>query len=71
LAQARPTAVGANASHSALYAIGANDNVEVSVDGGVFTNLGGYAKQISAASDGVVYAIRTDNAVYEDNSLAG
>src|SRR5262249_42156227 len=55
-------------THSALYAIGQNDNVEVSVDGGNFTNLGGYAKQISAGLDAFnkpeVYAIGADNAVW-------
>jgi len=55
-------------THSALYAIGLYDNVEVSVDGGSFTNLGGYAKQISAGFDNStnepeVYAIGADNAV--------
>jgi len=55
-------------THSAFYAIGPNDNVEVSVDGGSFTNLGGYAKQISAGLDAFnkpeVYAIGADNAVW-------
>jgi hypothetical protein len=55
-------------THSALYAIGPNDNVEVSVDGGSFTNLGGYAKQVSAGLDTTgnpeVYAIGADNAVW-------
>src|SRR5215472_4221285 len=55
-------------THSALYAIGQNDNVEVSVDGGSFTNLGGYAKQVSAGLDVFnkpeVYAIGADNAVW-------
>jgi len=55
-------------THTALYAIGANDAVEVSVDGGKFTNLGGYAKQISAGLDAnnspEVYAIGADNAVW-------
>ena len=55
-------------THSALYAIGLNDNVEVSVDGGSFTNLGGYAKQVSAGLDTFnkpeVYAIGADNAVW-------
>jgi hypothetical protein len=52
-------------THSAFYAIGLNDNVEVSVDGGGFTNLGGYAKQVSAGLDALgkpeVYAIGADN----------
>ncbi|MBV8310353.1 MAG: hypothetical protein JO344_08215 [Planctomycetaceae bacterium] len=55
-------------THHALYAIGAKDNVEVSVDGGSFTNLGGYAKQVSAGLDVFnkpeVYAIGADNAVW-------
>jgi hypothetical protein len=54
--------------HSAFYAIGPNDNVEVSVDGHGFTNLGGYAKQVSAGLDASnkpeVYAIGADNAVW-------
>jgi hypothetical protein len=58
------------ASHSALYAIGLNDNVEVSVDGGSFTDLGGYAKQVSAGLDVTgnpeVYAIGADDAVWLD-----
>jgi len=53
-------------THSALYAIDKSDQVEVSVDGGKFTNLGGYAKQISAGLDifnkPEVYAIGGDNA---------
>jgi hypothetical protein len=56
-------------THSALYIIGPYDNVEVSVDGGNFTNLGFYAKQISAGFDNStnkpeVYAIGSDNAVW-------
>jgi hypothetical protein len=55
-------------THSAFYAIGQNDSVEVSVDGGKFTNLGGYAKQISAGLDASnkpeVYAIGSNNAVW-------
>jgi hypothetical protein len=55
-------------THSALYAIDKNDNVEVSVDGGSFTNLGGYAKQVSAGLDifnkPQVFAIGADNAVW-------
>jgi len=55
-------------THHALYAIGAKDNVEVSVDGGSFTNLGFYAKQVSAGLDVFnkpeVYAIGSDNAVW-------
>jgi hypothetical protein len=60
--------VGGNVTHSALYAIGLNDSVEVSVDRGGFTNLGGYAKQLSAGLDAFnkpeVYAIGADNAVW-------
>jgi hypothetical protein len=60
-----------NASHSALYAIAVNDSVEVSVDGGGFTNLGGYAKQISAGLNGFnegpeVYAIGQNSAAWSD-----
>jgi hypothetical protein len=55
-------------THSAFYAIGQNDNVLESVDGGGFTNLGGYAKQLSAGLDTTnkpeVYAIGADNAVW-------
>jgi hypothetical protein len=55
-------------THDALYAIAPNDTVEVSLDGGPFTNLGGYSKQISAGLDASgnpeVYAIGGDNAVY-------
>src|SRR5262249_16650818 len=59
-------------THSAFYAVGQNDAVEVSVDGGGFTNLGGPlggpAKQISAGLDAFnqpeVYAIGANNAVY-------
>jgi hypothetical protein len=55
-------------THHALYAIAPNDTVEVSVDGGRFTNLGGYAKQVSAGLDATgspeVYAIGADNAVW-------
>jgi hypothetical protein len=55
-------------THHALYAIGKNDEVEVSVDGGSFANLGGYAKQVSAGLDVFnkpgVYAIGADNAVW-------
>jgi hypothetical protein len=60
-------------THSALYAIGPNDNVEVSIDGGSFTNLGGYAKQISAGVNATfgprVYAIGLDDALYFDFGL--
>jgi hypothetical protein len=58
-------------THSAFYAIGQNDNVEASIDGGGFVNLGGYAKQISAGLDVFnkpeVYAIGSDNAVWVDD----
>jgi hypothetical protein len=54
--------------HESLYAIAPNDTVEVSVDGGSFSNLGGYSKQISAGLDAAgnpeVYAIGGDNAVW-------
>jgi hypothetical protein len=60
--------VSSGVTHTALYAIGPNDNVEVSVDGGSFTNLGGYAKEVSAGLDAFnkpeVYAIGADNAVW-------
>jgi hypothetical protein len=60
--------VNGGVTHTALYAIAPNDTVEVSVDGGGFTNLGGYAKQISAGLDAFnkpeVYAIGTDNAAW-------
>jgi hypothetical protein len=58
-------------THSALYAIDKNDAVEVSVDGGAFTSLGGYAKQLSAGLDifnkPEVYAIGADNSVSVNN----
>jgi hypothetical protein len=58
-------------THSALYVIGPNDHVEVSVDGGNFTDVGGYAKQVSAGLDASnhpeVYAIGADNALYVNN----
>jgi hypothetical protein len=61
-------ATGVGVTHSALYTINKSDQVEVSVDGGSFTNLGGYAKQISAGLDVFnkpeVYAIGADNAVW-------
>jgi hypothetical protein len=54
--------------HDALYAIDKNDSVEVSVDGGTFTNMAFPAKQVSAGLDVFnkpeVYAIGFDNAVY-------
>ncbi|MGO9599207.1 MAG: hypothetical protein ACLP7Q_14565 [Isosphaeraceae bacterium] len=54
-------------THSAFYAIGKNDAVEVSVDGGQFTSLGGFAKQITAGLDVFnkpeVYAINADDSV--------
>jgi hypothetical protein len=57
-------------THTALYAIGKSDAVEVSVDGGGFTSLGGYAKQVSAGLDVLnrpeVYVIGADNAVWVD-----
>jgi hypothetical protein len=67
--------VGGGAIHHALYAIGQNDNVEVSVDGGGFNNLGFYAKQVSAGLDThaqpEVYAIGADNAVWVNHALVG
>src|SRR5215510_5250715 len=54
-------------AHNALYAIDKYDSVEVSTDGGSFTSLGFYAKQISAGLDAAgkpeVYAIASDNSV--------
>ena len=38
-------------THHALYAIGGDDAVYVNVDGGGYTSLGGYAKQLSAGLD--------------------
>jgi hypothetical protein len=65
--------VSGGVTHTALYAIGPNDNVEVSVDGGSFTNLGGYAKQLSAGLDALnkpeVYVIGADNAVWLNKGL--
>jgi hypothetical protein len=65
---------GLGRTHTALYAIGPNDNVEESVDGGPFTNLGFYAKQVSAGLTAFnkpeVYAIGADNAVW-DNQGSG
>jgi hypothetical protein len=59
---------GTGVTHSALYIIDKSDQVEVSVDGGKFANLGGYSKQISAGLDVFnqpeVYAIGGDNAVW-------
>jgi hypothetical protein len=61
---------GVGVTHHALYAIDKNDAVEVSVDGGAFTNLGGFAKQVSAGLDAFnkpeVYAIGANNAVWLD-----
>ncbi len=56
-------------THTALYVIGPYDNVEVSVDGGSVSNLGFYAKQVSAGFDNAtnkpeVYAIGSDDAVW-------
>jgi hypothetical protein len=54
-------------AHNTLYAIDKNDSVEVSTDGGSFTSLNFYAKQISASLDASgkpeVYAIASDNSV--------
>jgi hypothetical protein len=61
------------AGYDALYAIGMDDAVYVSVDGGPYTWLGGYAKQISASLDAngnpEVYAIGMDDAVYLDDGV--
>jgi hypothetical protein len=55
-------------SHTTLYAITSDDTVAVSNDGGPFTNLGEYAKQVSAGLDAnggpEVYIIGSDNAVW-------
>jgi hypothetical protein len=59
---------GRGVTHTALYAINKTHQVEVSVDGGKFTNLWGYAKQISAGLDVFnnpeVYAIGVANGVW-------
>src|SRR5262249_43253614 len=59
-------------AHNTLYAIGSNDKVEVSTDGGSFTSLNFYAKQISASLDASgkpeVYAIASDNSVAVNRS---
>lgn len=61
------------ATHSVLYAIDKNDAVKVSVDGGSFTNLGGYAKQISASLDATgkseVFAIGLDDGLWSNHGL--
>ena len=58
----------ANESHQALFVIGGDDAVYVSLDNGAYTDLGGYAKQISASLDpngnAEVFAIGRDDAVY-------
>jgi hypothetical protein len=56
-------------AHHEVFAIGSNDNVEVSRDGGRFTSLGGFqALQVSAGLDSSgnpeVFALGLDNAVY-------
>jgi hypothetical protein len=55
-------------SHQALFVIGSDDAVHVSLNGGAYKNLGGYAKQISASLDpngnAEVFAIGLDDAVY-------
>jgi len=60
-------------THHALYAIAQNDSVEVSVDGGSFTNLGGYAKEISAGLDGSgnpeVFAIGLNDGLWVNHGL--
>jgi hypothetical protein len=59
--------------HHALYAIAPDDTVEVSFAGTPFTNLGGYAKQVSAGLDATgspeVYAIGADNTVSVNKGL--
>jgi hypothetical protein len=61
----------AGVTHHALYAIGGDDAVYLNVDGGGYTSLGGYAKQLSAGLDASgnpeVYAIGLDDAVYLDD----
>ncbi len=58
----------AGVTHHALYAIGQDDAAMVSVDGGGFTSLGGYIKQLSAGLDRdgnpEVYGIGMDDALY-------
>lgn len=61
----------AGVTHHALYAIGGDDAVYMNIDGGGYSSLGGYAKQISAGLDingnPEVYAIGVDDAVYVDD----
>jgi hypothetical protein len=55
-----------------VFAIGADDAVyRNNNDLDSWIDLGGYAKQISSAMNGVVYAIGGDNAVYENNNGGG
>ena len=58
-------------THRASYAIDKNDQVEVSVNGSSFTNLGGYTKQVSAGLDifnkSEVYAIAPTSSVSVKN----
>jgi hypothetical protein len=59
------------ATHHALYAIGGDDGVYVSLDGGGYSSLGGYAKQIGAGLDASgnpdLYAIGIDDSIYYDD----
>ena len=58
-------------SHHSVYAIGGDNGVYVSTDGGAFTALGGYALGISAGLDASgnpeVYAIGGDNSLFVNN----
>ena len=58
-------------SHHSVYAIGGDNGVYVSTDGGAFTALGGYALDISAGLDASgnpeVYAIGGDNSLFVNN----
>ena len=54
-----------------VYAIGANNAVYVSDYAAAWHDLGGYAKQVSAASDATVFAIGQNDGVYVDEDAAG
>jgi Tectonin domain len=58
----------AGVQHSAVFSISSDDSAYISVDGGVWQDLGGYVKQISAGLDAAgnpeVFAIGSDNALY-------
>jgi hypothetical protein len=61
--------------HHEVFALNANDNVEVSKDGGAFTVLGSFqARQVSAGLDVLgnpeVFALGLDNAVYVSHGTA-